>query len=262
MPTLTELLETGAHFGHKKERSFPKAKKFTYTIRDSIYVIDLEQTILNLKAAIEYLQKLLGQDATILFLGTKRQAREAVKKTAQNLNQPYVVERWLGGMLTNFETIHKTLKQLEKLEELQKSEEFTKYTKKERQRIEEKIKKTLSIFSGIRNMNKLPDALFVVDTAKENVAVLEARKMEIPIIGICDTNANPDLIDYPIPANDDSEKTIQLILSKLEGSLKLGNSVEAKTDVKTAVEPIKEESIEKAKSPKAIARPKGPREKK
>lgn len=220
MPSLTELLEAGAHFGHKKERSFPRAKKFTYTIRDSVYVIDLEKTIVQLKVAIEYLQKLMGADKIILFVGTKRQAREAIKKTAEKLNQPYVVERWLGGMLTNFETIHKSLKQLEKLEELQKSEEFSKYTKKERQRTQEKIKKTLSIFIGIRNMNKLPDALFIVDTAKENVAVLEARRMKIPIVGICDTNANPDLIDYPIPANDDSEKTIHLIMTNLEEELK------------------------------------------
>lgn len=220
MPTLTQLLEAGAHFGHKKERSFPRAKKFTYTIRDSVYVIDLEKTIQNLKSAIEYLQKAIQSGQTVLFVGTKRQAKEIIKKTAESLKMPYVATRWLGGMLTNFETIHKSLKQLEKLEELQKSEEFSKYTKKERQRTEEKIKKTLSIFSGIRNMNKLPDALFIIDTAKENVAVLEARRMKIPIVGICDTNANPDLIDYPIPANDDSEKTIQLIMTKLEEELK------------------------------------------
>lgn len=229
MPTLTELLEAGAHFGHKKERSFPKARKFTYTIRDSVYVIDLEKTVEHLKITIEYLQKAIQAGKTILFVGTKRQAREAVKKTAENLNQPYVVERWLGGMLTNFETIHKSLKQLEKLEELQRSEDFSKYTKKERQRIEEKIAKTLLIFSGIRKMNKLPDVLFIVDTAKENVSVLEARKMEIPIVGICDTNANPDLIDFPIPANDDSEKTIQLILNKIEEGLKEGVTVQKET---------------------------------
>jgi len=246
MPTLTELLEAGAHFGHKKERSFPKAKKFTYTIRDSVYVIDLEKTISSFNAATLYLQKLIGSGKTILFLGTKRQAREAVKKAAENLEQPYVVVRWLGGMLTNFETIHKSLKQLEKLEELQKSEDFSKYTKKERQRIEEKIKKILSIFSGIRKMSKLPDALFVVDTAKENVAVLEARKMEIPIVGICDTNANPDLIDYPIPANDDSEKTIQLILSKVEENLKLGKTVEVKKEeIKPETKDIKSASPKK-----------------
>lgn len=216
MPTLTELLEAGAHFGHKKERSFPKAKKFTYTIRDSVYVIDLEKTVEELKKAIEYLQKATGSGQTVLFVGTKRQAKEMVKKTAENLKQPYVVTRWLGGTLTNFETIAKNLKALEKLEELTKSEDFQKYTKKERKRIEEKKTKMLAIFSGVRKMSKLPDVLFVVDTAKEDVAVKEARKMEIPIVGICDTNSNPDLIDFPIPANDDSEKTIALIMNKIE----------------------------------------------
>ena len=220
MLTLTELLETGAHFGHKKERSFPKAKKFTYTIRDSIYVIDLEKTIEQLKKAIQFLRKTIQDDKTILFIGTKRQAKEAVKKTAENLNSPYVVERWLGGTLTNFETIAKNLKQLEKLEELVKSQEFQKYTKKERKRIEEKMEKMLGIFGGVRKMTKLPDVLFIVDTAREDVAVKEANKMEIPTVGICDTNANPDLIDYPIPANDDSEKTIVLLMSKIEEELR------------------------------------------
>ena len=220
MPTLTQLLEAGAHFGHKKERSFPRAKKFTYTIRDSVYVIDLEKTVEQLKIAIEYLRKSLQSGKTILFVGTKQQAKAAVKKAAESLNQPYVVERWLGGTLTNFETIAKNLKKLDKLEELKKSEEFSQYTKKERQRLEEKLTKMLGIFGGIRKMSKLPDLLLIVDTAKENVAVLEARKMEIPIVGICDTNANPDLVDFPIPANDDSEKTIQLIMIKLEEELK------------------------------------------
>ncbi|MBM2820645.1 MAG: rpsB, partial [Candidatus Berkelbacteria bacterium] len=191
MPTLTELLEAGAHFGHKKERSLPKAKKFTYTIRDSVYVIDLEQTLEGLKTAIEKLQKLYQESKVILFVGTKRQAKEAVKRTAEKIGMPYVVERWLGGMLTNYETINKSLKQLEKLEELSKNPEFLKYTKKERKRIEEKIAKILSTFGGLRKMTKIPDALFVVDTTEESVAVLEARKMKIPIIGICDTNANP-----------------------------------------------------------------------
>lgn len=254
MPTLTELLEAGAHFGHKKERSYPKAKKFTYTIRDSIYVIDLEKTVEQLKTAIEYLQRVTGGGKTILFVGTKRQARAAVEKTAKSLGQPYVVERWLGGTLTNFETIAKNLKQLGKLEELTKSDEFQKYTKKERKRIEEKMTKMLAIFGGVRQMTKLPDILFIVDTAKEDVAVSEARKMEIPIVGICDTNANPDLIDFPIPANDDSEKTINLIMSKIEEGLK---------EVPTAVKEETAENIKKAKPAKAgRPTPKGSREKK
>src|SRR3990172_8405194 len=132
MPTLVELLEAGAHFGHKKERSSPRAKDFTYTIRDGVYVIDLDQTLDLLKKATEVLKKSLDMGKVVLFVGTKRQAKEAVKKTAESLSCPYVVEKWLGGMLTNFETIRKSLKQLEKLEELVKSEDFTKYTKKER----------------------------------------------------------------------------------------------------------------------------------
>jgi len=220
MPTLAELLEAGAHFGHKKERSHPRAKDFTYTIRDSVYVIDLEQTVERLKAASEYLKKQIEAGKTILFVGTKRQAKEALKKTAVSLGMPYITERWLGGTITNFETINKSLKQLVKLEELVKSEDFTKYTKKERLKIEEKIVKLNSIFSGIKEMKYLPDVIFVVDTAHEDVAVREAKKIGMPIVGICDTNANPDLIDYPIPANDDSEKTIILILSAIEADAK------------------------------------------
>lgn len=220
IPTLTELLEAGAHFGHKKERSHPRAKDFTYTIRDSVYVIDLEQTVARLEKAIEYLKKQVEAGKTVLFVGTKRQAKGAVKKTATGLGMPYIVERWLGGTVTNFETINKSLKQLTKLEELVKSEEFGKYTKKERSRIEEKIIKLNSIFEGIREMKYLPDVLFVVDAAHEDVAVLEARKIGMPIVGICDTNANPDLINYPIPANDDSEKTIALILGAIESGVK------------------------------------------
>ena len=241
MPTLTELIEAGAHFGHKKERSFPRAKKFTYTIRDGVYVIDLEKTIEQLKVAIGYLQKAFQDGKIILFVGTKRQAKVAVKKTAQNLNLPYIVERWLGGTLTNFETINQNLKQLDKIEALTKSEDFQKYTKKERKHLEDKLSKMMAIFAGIRKMTKLPDVLFIADTAKENVAVLEARKTEIPIVGLCDTNADPDLIDYPIPANDDSEKTIVLIMSKIEEGLK---------DTKSEVKDIKIEKEEKVKSRK------------
>lgn len=244
-PTLTELLEAGAHFGHKKERSHPRAKKFTFTIRDGVYVIDLEKTVEQLKLSIDYLQKALQDGKTILFVGTKRQAKEAVKKTAESLGMPYITERWLGGMLTNFETISKNLKQLEKLEELVKSEDFQKFTKKERRRIEEKIAKILVVFSGLRKMNKLPDVLFIVDAAKESVAVAEARKMNIPIIGICDTNANPDLINWPIPANDDSEKALQLILAEVEENLKAAGRIEKEEKIGKDKEKNKEEKKEK-----------------
>lgn len=219
MPTLTDLLEVGAHFGHKKEKSSPRARQYTYTIRDSIYVINLEKTIEQLGLAIDYLKKAIDSGKTVLFVGTKQQAKKYVKKLAESVNMPYMVERWPGGTLTNFETIRKSLKTLIALEEQIASEEFENFTKKERMRIQEKAAKLNSVFAGIKEMRVLPDMLFIVDTAKEDVAVSEANIAKIPIIGICDTNANPDLLTIPIPANDDSEKTIELLLEKIEEEL-------------------------------------------
>ncbi len=220
MLTITELFEAGAHFGHKKEKSFPRAREFTYAIRDNVYVVDLEKTLQQLQKAIDYLKKSIQDGKIILFVGTKRQAKDAVKKIAQDLNLPYMTERWPGGMLTNFETIRRSLKTLTDLEGEMASEEFKLFTKKERKRIEEKCQKLNLIFEGVKNLRSLPDVLLVVDTAKEDVAVKEALKKEIPIVGICDTNANPDLIDIPIPANDDSKKTIELILGKIKEGIK------------------------------------------
>ncbi len=239
MPTLIQLLEAGAHFGHKKERSHPKALDYTFAIRDGVYVIDLEQTADRLEKAIEYLKKETDAGRSVLFVGTKRQAKSSTKKIAVDLGMPFIIERWLGGTLTNFETISKNLKKLNELEELMKSEDFNKYTKKERLRIEKKVVKLNLLFEGIKEMKYLPDVLFVVDSAAENVAVLEARRMNIPIVGLFDTNANPVLLTYPIPANDDSEKTINLILETIEGALKEKQGAQksaAKKEAKTTPE--------------------------
>ena len=206
-----------------------------------------------MKEAIVYLRKARDQGKTILFVGTKSQAKAAVKKTAESLNMPYVIVRWLGGMLTNFSTIRQSLKQLTNLETLSKSPAFEKFTKKERKRIEEKISKLSDIFSGLKDLKELPEVIFIVDTAKEKVAVLEARKKNIPIVGINDTNANPDLIDFPIPANDDSQKTIELIMKKIEEELKSqkGLSLKEPTLSKPAVqESVKEKQVVKEKKPK------------
>ena len=232
MLTITELFEAGAHFGHKKEKSFPRAREFTYAIRDNVYVVDLEKTLQQLQKAIDYLKKSIQDGKIILFVGTKRQAKDAVKKIAQDLNLPYMTERWPGGMLTNFETIRRSLKTLTDLEGEMASEEFKLFTKKERKRIEEKCQKLNLIFEGVKNLRSLPDVLLVVDTAKEDVAVKEALRKEIPIVGICDTNANPDLIDIPIPANDDSKKTIELILKTIEEGMKI--KAEVKENNKSA----------------------------
>lgn len=228
MPTLSDLLDAGAHFGHKKEKSSPRARQFTYAIRDNVYVIDLEKTLEQLQKAIDYLKKAISSDQVVLFVGTKRQAKEAVKKIAQKLKMPYMTERWPGGMLTNFETIRRSLKTLADLEEKIVSEEFKLFTKKERKRTSEKQAKLNLIFEGVKDLKKLPDAVFVVDVAKEDVVVAEARRKEIPVIGICDTNANPDLIDIPIPANDDSQKTITLIIETIASNLSIKKPITSK----------------------------------
>lgn len=228
MPTLTELLEAGAHFGHKKEKSYPRAKQFTFAIRDNIYVINLELTISQLKKAIEFLKKSLDSGKIVLFIGTKSQAREATKKLALALGMPYMTERWLGGTLTNFESTKRALRKLSELSEQMKSPDFLQLTKKERKIIEDKKNKLELIFQGLDNLKNLPDVLFIVDTVKEKVAVAEGRKLNLPMVGICDTNANPDLIDIPIPANDDSSKTLTLILSKIEEGLRPQKTKEKK----------------------------------
>lgn len=212
LPTLKEMMDTGMHFGHKKERSYPKARKFVYTIREGINVIDLGKTQEMLEKALKFLIEVSAQDGTILFVGTKRQAKDLIVEAGKVTGMPYINFRWLGGTLTNFETIQKNIKKLNELEDFIQSEDFEKLTKKEKMKINEKIEKLRRMIEGIRHLKDLPDCLFIVDTAAENIAVKEARMMGIPIVGVSDTDANPNLIDYPIPANDDSVKSIKMIL--------------------------------------------------
>lgn len=216
MPTLIELLDAGAHFGHKKERSHPKAKEFIFTLREGIHVIDLEKTQDGLEKAIEFLKKQVNLGKTILFVGTKKQAQDLTKKVAEASSMPYINQRWLGGTLTNFETIKKNITQLETLEAKTKAPEFEVLTKKEKKVITDKITKLARTFDGVRKMKNLPDALFVIDAAKEKLALEEGNRMEIPIVAICDTDANPDKIQYPIPANDDAPKTLNLLMALIE----------------------------------------------
>lgn len=219
MPNLVDMLEAGVHFGHKKERSHPKAKEFIFMLRDGVYVIDLDKTVSCLSDAIAYLKKQLDAGKTILFVGTKRQAKEYTKALADDLGMPYIIHRWLGGTMTNFETIKKNLKELDRLESQVKSEEFKEHTKKEQKVIKEKMDKLLLTFGGVRKMNTLPDVLFVVDSAGEDLAVTEANKMEIPIVGTCDTDADPSKLTYAIPANDEAIKSLEMIFGELRAGL-------------------------------------------
>lgn len=219
MPTLIELLEAGAHFGHKKARSHPKAKDYTFTLREGIYVIDLDKTILGLEMALDFIKKQTVLGKTILFVGTKRQAKDLVQSVAEKSGMPYINQRWLGGTLTNFETIRKNLKNLEDLEAKSKDEKFSILTKKEQKVINDKIEKLNKTFGGVRTMKNLPDAVFVVDAAKEKLAVTEANIKEIPIVAIADTDADFSQLTYPIPANDDAPKTLEMIMGLVAEAL-------------------------------------------
>ena len=220
LPTLKELVGAGVHFGHKKQYSDARGRDNFYTIRDKIVIINLDKTRSALKSALEYIADRASNSATFLFVGTKAQAKPLVRKTAEGLNMPYVTNRWLGGTLTNFETIEKNLKNLETMEAALSDEGTSKSrTKKELTVLKRQLQSAKYNLEGIKNMNKLPDVLIVVDAAKESSALAEANITGIPVVAIADTNANPKNIAYAIPANDDAPKSLELILGLIQKTI-------------------------------------------
>jgi len=217
--TLKDMLEAGVHFGHQTKRWNPKMKPYIYKEQNSIYIIDLRKTLEQLNKACEFLKELTGEGGTVLFVGTKRQAKESVKEDAERCGMFYVNERWLGGTLTNFNTIMKSINKLENLEAMEKDGRIEQLSKKERLHVEKKKKKLLKVLSGIRNMKKLPSCLVIIDTKKEAIAVKEARKLNIPMIGLVDTNCDPEEVDIPIPANDDAIRSIKLFTKTLADAI-------------------------------------------
>lgn len=209
--TVEQLLESGAHFGHRTSLWNPKMRGYIFTQRNGIHIIDLEQTAAQAAKSCKFIADTVALGKSVLFVGTKRQAHDVIKQEAERSGQFYVVNRWLGGMLTNFQTIKKSIDRLDKLDALRANqEELSKITKKEALNIDREIKKLESSLGGIRKMNKLPGALFIIDPKNENIAKREANKLGIPVIAVCDTNCDPDGIDYLIPGNDDALKAIQL----------------------------------------------------
>ena len=213
--TIKQLLEAGAHFGHQTSRWHPRMKSYIFTKRNGIHIIDLEQTTSMLDKACEFVQEVVAEGGTILFVGTKKQAQEAIKEEAGRCDMYYVNQRWIGGTLTNFATIQARIDHLVRLEDQQSRGEFNRLPKKEALKLGEEILRLNQQMGGFKEMTSLPSALFVVDTIKENIALAEARRVGIPLVAIVDTNCNPDEIDYPIPANDDAIKAINLICNKL-----------------------------------------------
>jgi small subunit ribosomal protein S2 len=208
---MKQLLDSGTHFGHQTRRWNPKMKRFIFTDRNGIYIIDLQQTLTYIDKAYEFVKETVAHGGSIMFVGTKKQAQESIAEEAIRVGMPYVNQRWLGGMLTNFSTVHKRLQRLKELEAMEQTGGFEGRTKKEILMLTREKNKLERSLGGIRDMQKVPSAIWVVDTNKEHIAVGEARKLGIPVIAILDTNCDPDLVDYPIPGNDDAIRSAALL---------------------------------------------------
>ncbi len=217
--TMKELLEAGVHFGHQTKRWNPRMKEYIFGERNGIYIIDLQKTLKMFKEASKYVTDLTGQGKVILFVGTKRQAQDAIAEEANRCGMFYINQRWLGGLLTNWITVQKSVKRLQELDEMATDGRYELLTKKEVIRLERERKHLQANLAGIKNMRRLPDALFVVDSNNEAIAVKEARKLGIPVVAVVDTNCDPTVVDYVIPGNDDALRAIRLFTSKISDSV-------------------------------------------
>ena len=226
---IKKLLEAGAHFGHKTSRWHPKMAQYIHSKRDGTHIIDLTKTVDGLETALDFLSETAGKGKQILLVGTKRQAQDIIKKLAEDTGQPFVTERWLGGMLTNWNTISGRIKHLKDLEtRMETGELANKYNKLEVQRFQEEIDELNRLYGGIKDMNSRPGAVFVVDVINEANAVREANKIGVPIVALVDTNADPSQVQYPVPANDDAIKTIQLMADYVGQAIASGKAKQAK----------------------------------
>ncbi len=246
---MKELLEAGIHFGHQTKRWNPKMKPFIFATRKDIHIIDLQKTIVYFDKAYEFIEDLASKGKTVLFVCTKKQGKEEIREAATSCDMPYVNEKWLGGLLTNFKTIRKSIENLKKLEEMVESGEIENYTKKEQKILRKKMEKLRKYVGGIKDMEKLPDAVLIIDVKKEELAVKEANKLGIPIVALVDTNCDPDPIDYIIPGNDDAIRSIKLIATKMAEAIRTGKE----RYIKELSEQEEEEAFEKGREEKIEA---------
>lgn len=219
-PTLKDLLEMGAHYGHKKELSHPKAQDYVFTISEGINIINLEKTLQGLEVAAQFIAEASKEGKTIVFVGTKRQAKDIVKKAADDAKMPYVNSRWLGGTLTNFDTIKKRIEKYRKIKEELKSDKAKNYIKKEKVRLQKEVARMDKFFLGLEKMDKMPDVLFVVDPSEEHVALKEAKIKKIPVVALANTNIDFTKLEYPIVGNDNAPKTIEFIVNYIAEIIK------------------------------------------
>ncbi len=241
--TMKELLESGVHFGHQVKRWNPKMKKYIFGERNGIHIIDLQKTLKAIEDAYDFIRNITSTGAPILFVGTKKQAQDAIAEEAQKAGAFYVNNRWLGGMLTNFSTVRKSIERLKKIETMKEDGTYNLLTKKEVAQLEKERTKLEKNLSGIKDMTTLPGAIFVVDPKKEKIAIAEAKRLSIPVVAIVDTNCDPDDADYVIPGNDDAIRAIKLIASKMAEAVMQGKGVLAKSVEEEAEQAQIEEKI-------------------
>ena len=240
---LEDLLKAGVHFGHLTRRWDPKMKPYIFMERNGIHIIDLQKTVKSLEQAYNAIKEISASGDPILFVGTKKQAKDILKAEAMRCENPYIVERWLGGTLTNFSTIKKSVRHLENLEKMVLDGTVEKLTKKERLQIEREIEKMKKVFAGIQEMKKIPGAVFVVDIKKEEIAIREAKKLRVPIFAIVDTNCDPTQIDFPIPGNDDSTKSVTIIARVIADAILEGREAIVAKAVEEEQMPVKKEEV-------------------
>jgi len=241
--TMKDLLESGVHFGHQKRRWNPKMKKFIFGVRKNIYIIDLQKTLRYFKYTYNIVRDFAAEGKTILFVGTKKQATNVIKEEAIRCGMPYVNHRWLGGMMTNFNTVKKSIRKLEIIEKMEETGQINLLTKKERLILSRTKAKLEKYIGGIRNLKTTPDVLFVIDAVKEKIAVNEARRLGIPVVAPLDTNCDPDLIDYPIPGNDDAIRSIHLFAKTIADAIIEGKELAAQESEEDVDLPISDEEV-------------------
>ena len=240
--TIKLLLESGAHFGHQTSRWNPRMKKYKFTERNGIHIIDLQQTVEMLDEACEFVRDTVAEGENIIFVGTKKQAKETIEDEAKRCGMFYVNQRWLGGMLTNFATIQARIDHLVRLEDSKAKGEFDYLPKKEAMKLDEEVARLNRQMGGFKEMTKFPGALFIVDPLKDRIAVTEARRVGVPVVAVVDTNCNPDEIDHPIPANDDAVRAIKLITSRIADAVLAGKQARELAEAEKEVEMISEEA--------------------
>lgn len=253
--TIKEMLDAGVHFGHQTQRWNPKMKPYVYTDRGGIHIIDLQKTVAHAKHAAEFIRSVSAKGQHVVFVGTKKQAIEPVVEAAEKCGQYHVTKRWLGGMLTNFQTIQASINRLRKIDQMREKGELDFFSKKERSRIEKEYTRLTDYLSGIRDMKDMPGAIFVVDINKEHIAVAEARKLKIPVVAIVDTNTDPEVVDFPIPGNDDAIRSIKLFANMIADAYNEG-AKDWEEEVKRMA--VEAEKAEKEAAQKAKEEPKAP----